>query len=242
MFRVKIPAWSEALRLFFVVFLSSSRRMLALYLVLCQRSFLPQPSQSSSLIFLLWSLECQTGVTVVVKCRRYTWYQDWKNPSFSCSYSVVRTMGACWLLQFTVVLGLWIMFLCGSGPLLGPLSIIHPTVRTGMFLSGGMGLTGKNRRTGERPFSVPLRLPQVPHGLPWALSRASALRTRRQTSWAFVLPSREAATQPRELVLSYRTLPFLVLMIFFTVVAVPRAVKYLTVEINVLNASITKPV
>jgi hypothetical protein len=47
-----------------------------------------------------------------------------------------------------------------------------------------MELTGKNRSIGEKPVPGPLCPPQIPHGLAWDRTRASAVRGRRLTAWA----------------------------------------------------------
>jgi hypothetical protein len=51
-------------------------------------------------------------------------------------------------------------------------------------LSNGMKLTGKNRRTREKPVPVPLCLAQIPHGLTLDRTRASAVGGWRLTAWA----------------------------------------------------------
>jgi hypothetical protein len=43
---------------------------------------------------------------------------------------------------------------------------------------------GKTEELGEKPVPVPLCPPQIPHGLTWARTRASAVRGRRLTTWA----------------------------------------------------------
>jgi hypothetical protein len=45
-----------------------------------------------------------------------------------------------------------------------------------------MKLTGENRRTREKPVSMPLCPPQIPHGLSRDRTRASAVGGRRLTA------------------------------------------------------------
>jgi hypothetical protein len=47
---------------------------------------------------------------------------------------------------------------------------------------------GKTEELGEKPVPVPLCPPQIPHGLPRARTRASAVRGRRLTTWAITRP------------------------------------------------------
>jgi hypothetical protein len=54
---------------------------------------------------------------------------------------------------------------------------------------GGMILAGETEELGEKPVPVPLCPPQIPHGLTWARTRASAVRSRRLTTWAMARPS-----------------------------------------------------
>jgi hypothetical protein len=49
-------------------------------------------------------------------------------------------------------------------------------------------LTGKTEELGDKPVPVPLYPPQIPHGLTWARTRASAVRSRRLTTWAMARP------------------------------------------------------
>jgi hypothetical protein len=44
----------------------------------------------------------------------------------------------------------------------------------------------KTEELGEKPVPVPLCPPQIPHGLTWERTRASAVRGRRLTTWAFL--------------------------------------------------------
>jgi hypothetical protein len=53
---------------------------------------------------------------------------------------------------------------------------------------GGMMLTGKTEELLENPVPVPLCLPQIPHGVTRARTRASAVRGRRLTAWAIAWP------------------------------------------------------
>ena len=48
--------------------------------------------------------------------------------------------------------------------------------------NGGMTLTGKTEVLGEKLVPVPLCPPQIPHGLTWNRTRASAVRGLRQTA------------------------------------------------------------
>jgi hypothetical protein len=52
-----------------------------------------------------------------------------------------------------------------------------------------MILTRKTKELGEKPVPVPLSPPQIPHGLTWTRSRASAVRSRGLTPWAMARPS-----------------------------------------------------
>jgi hypothetical protein len=54
--------------------------------------------------------------------------------------------------------------------------------------NGASKLTGVNRQLGEKPFPVPLCPPQIPHGLTWDRTRASAVEGRRLTAWAMARP------------------------------------------------------
>jgi hypothetical protein len=47
---------------------------------------------------------------------------------------------------------------------------------------------GKPKYSGEKPVPVPLCPPQIPHGLTWDRTRASAVRGRRLTAWAMARP------------------------------------------------------
>jgi hypothetical protein len=47
---------------------------------------------------------------------------------------------------------------------------------------------GKTEELGEKPVPVPLYPPQIPHGLTQARTRASAVRSRRLTTWAMAWP------------------------------------------------------
>jgi hypothetical protein len=47
---------------------------------------------------------------------------------------------------------------------------------------------GKTEKLGEKPVSVPLCPPQIPHGLTRAQTRASAVRGQRLTTWAMARP------------------------------------------------------
>jgi hypothetical protein len=49
---------------------------------------------------------------------------------------------------------------------------------------------GKDEEFGEKPVPVPLRLPQIPHGLTQAWTRSSAVRGRRLTVWDTERPSK----------------------------------------------------
>jgi hypothetical protein len=72
-------------------------------------------------------------------------------------------------------------------PLTGPLSIPQ-MIHEWIWSSGGMILTGENRRTLRNPVPVPLCPPQIPHGLSWEWTRAAVVRSRRLTSWAMAGP------------------------------------------------------
>jgi hypothetical protein len=75
-------------------------------------------------------------------------------------------------------------------------SFVHPPDDIGIiWSSGGMILTTKNLRTRRKPVPVPLCPPQVPHGLTWARTRASAVRCRWQPAWAMA--------RPQQVVLNY---------------------------------------
>jgi hypothetical protein len=52
----------------------------------------------------------------------------------------------------------------------------------GVTFLGGKILTRKTEHFGEEPFPVPLRPPQIPHGLTLARTRAFAVRDRRLTT------------------------------------------------------------
>jgi hypothetical protein len=53
---------------------------------------------------------------------------------------------------------------------------------------------GKTEELGEKPVPVPLRPPQIPHGLTRDWTRASAVGGRRLTAWAMARPSFQAVT------------------------------------------------
>jgi hypothetical protein len=48
---------------------------------------------------------------------------------------------------------------------------------------------GKPKYSGGKPVPVPLFSPQIPHGLTWDWTRASAVRCRRLTAWATPRPT-----------------------------------------------------
>jgi hypothetical protein len=52
---------------------------------------------------------------------------------------------------------------------------------------GGMRIGRGNRSTRRKPAPVPLCLPQIPHELLWARTRAAAVGSRRLTAWAMTL-------------------------------------------------------
>jgi hypothetical protein len=79
--------------------------------------------------------------------------------------------------------------LSGTEPLMGALSI--PWIIYGLiWSSGGKILTGKTEGLGEKPVLVPVCPLQIPHGLTWAGTRASAARSRWLTAWAKAQPLR----------------------------------------------------
>jgi hypothetical protein len=55
---------------------------------------------------------------------------------------------------------------------------------------------GTTEELGEKPFPVPLCPPQIPHGLTWARTRASAVTGRRLTAWAMARPIRMLQITP----------------------------------------------
>jgi hypothetical protein len=65
---------------------------------------------------------------------------------------------------------------------IGP--IVHPSNDIWDWSHGGMILTGKNRRTGEKPVPVRFCPPKISHRPTWAQTGASAVRSRRLTAWA----------------------------------------------------------
>jgi hypothetical protein len=71
---------------------------------------------------------------------------------------------------------------CRNGPLTGPLSIPQVIYVCGYAAVVEWYWQGKTEGPGEKPASVPLWPPQIPHGLTWARTRASTVRSRRQRS------------------------------------------------------------
>jgi hypothetical protein len=57
------------------------------------------------------------------------------------------------------------------------------SVREWIWSSDRIILTGEYRRTQRKPVLLPLCPPQIPHGLPWARTQASTVRSRRLTAW-----------------------------------------------------------
>jgi hypothetical protein len=67
--------------------------------------------------------------------------------------------------------------------------IVHPPDDTLAWSYGGMILKGENRKKfGEKSDTVPLYPPQMPRGLTWARTQASAVRSLRLTTWAMAQP------------------------------------------------------
>jgi hypothetical protein len=53
---------------------------------------------------------------------------------------------------------------------------------------GAMKIVRGNRSTRRKPAPVPLCLPQIPHDLTWARTRAAAVGSQRLTAWAMARP------------------------------------------------------
>jgi hypothetical protein len=55
---------------------------------------------------------------------------------------------------------------------------------------GGISIGRGSRSTRRKPAPVPLCIPQIPHDLSWARTRAAAMGSMRLTAWAMARPSR----------------------------------------------------
>jgi hypothetical protein len=77
--------------------------------------------------------------------------------------------------------------LCGTGPLTGPLSIPQ-TIYEWIWSSGGIILTGENRRTRRETCPSATLSTTNPTGLNSEQTRASAVRSRWLTAWAMARP------------------------------------------------------
>jgi hypothetical protein len=53
---------------------------------------------------------------------------------------------------------------------------------------------GKTKELGEKPVTVPLRPPEIPHALPWVRTHAAVVRSRRLTTWAMARPMVKLST------------------------------------------------
>jgi hypothetical protein len=64
---------------------------------------------------------------------------------------------------------------------------------------------GKPKYSGKKPVPVPLCPPQIPQGLTWDRTPASAVRGRRLTAWAMARPSSRVTGQAQDSECSNRT-------------------------------------